>query len=135
MVYSLIDSMSFGQGYLVRLNICIKECSFPVYLQNRHETVILQMLFHTFGCSYFVFSTFQDKDENLSWKCYCCRSLNVSSFVYNAYNVNVSNSFAPLAGILDDDGTIPHQVVSPSGVFEPKLHSSPAGPNRLHRNE
>jgi len=27
------------------------------YLQNRHETVVLQMLFHTFGCSCFVFST------------------------------------------------------------------------------
>ena len=76
-----------------------------------------------------------DQLENLSWKCYCCRSVNVSSFVYNAYNVNVSNSFAPLAGILDDDGAIPHQVVSPSGVFEPKLHSSTAGPNRLHGNE
>jgi len=35
-----------------------QRCSFPVYLQNRHETVILQMLFHTFGSFYFVVSTF-----------------------------------------------------------------------------
>ena len=39
-------------------NICIKDALFPVYLQNRHETVILQMLFHTFGSFYFVVSTF-----------------------------------------------------------------------------
>ena len=31
--------------------------------------------------------------ENHTWKCYCCRSVNVSSFIYKAYNLNVSNSF------------------------------------------
>ena len=79
-------------------------------------------------------SAIYDQLENLSWKCYCCRSDNVSSFVYNAYNLNVSNSFAPLAGIADEDGTSIHEVASPTGSFEPKCHSSPAGRHRRHRN-
>ena len=33
-------------------------------------------------------STSYDQQENMSWKCYCCRSQNISSFVLNAYNLN-----------------------------------------------
>ena len=63
--------------------------------------------------------------ENASWNCYCCRSVNVSSFIYNAYNLNVSNSFSPLAGIPGDDSVFLHDVMSPTDCFQPGSHSSP----------
>ena len=66
-----------------------------------------------------------DQVENLSWRCYGCRSINVSSFVYNAYNLNVSNSFAPLAGIPGDDSVFLQDIASPTDHFEPGFHSSP----------
>ena len=36
---------------------------------------------------------------NEDWLCYRCQSRNNSSFLYHAYNLNVSNSFSPLAGL------------------------------------
>ena len=66
-----------------------------------------------------------DQVENMSWRCYGCRSINVSSFVYNAYNLNVSNSFAPLAGIPGDDSVFLQDIASPTDHFEPGFHSSP----------
>ena len=62
---------------------------------------------------------------NHEWKCYGCRSTNVSSFLYHAFNVNVSNSFAPLAGIPGDDSIFLSSVLSPRSIFEPRVHSSP----------
>ena len=63
--------------------------------------------------------------EGTSWQCYCCRSVNVNSFVYRAYNLNTSNSFEPLAGIPGDDSIFLSSVSSPSDRFVPKYFSSP----------
>ena len=63
--------------------------------------------------------------ENLSWRCYGCRSINVSSFVYKAYILNINNSFAPLAGIPGDDSVFFQDIASPTDHFEPGFHSSP----------
>jgi len=41
------------------------------------------------------------------------------------FNVNVSNSFAPLAGIPGDDSIFLSSVLSPRSTFEPRVHSSP----------
>ena len=60
------------------------------------------------------------------WKCYHCESVNHSSFLYHAFNLNVSNSFAPLAGIPGDDSIFMYSVSSPSSPFHPRGHSSPA---------
>ncbi len=66
-----------------------------------------------------------DKVETTDWNCFACNSKNCSSFLYHAYNLNVSNSFDPLAGIPGDDSVFLHSVCSPRSVFEPKTHSSP----------
>ena len=66
-----------------------------------------------------------DQLENVSWKCYCCRSVNVSSFIYNAYNINVSNSFLPLAWFPGDDSVFLNVIASPTERFEPGFHCSP----------
>ena len=70
-------------------------------------------------------STSYDQLENMSWKCYCCGSRNISSFVLNAYNLNISNSFATLAGIPVDDSVFLHEIASPPEQFAPGFHSSP----------
>ena len=69
-----------------------------------------------------------DEAENQSWKCYCCRSSNTASFVYQAYNLNVSNRFSPLACIPGDDSVFLHDVASSTELFQPGLHSTPKTP-------
>ena len=66
-----------------------------------------------------------DTIENHSWRCHCCRSVNLSSFLYKAYNLNVSNSFDPLAGIPGDDSIFLSEIASPTTKFEPNTASSP----------
>ena len=63
--------------------------------------------------------------ENCSWTCYCCRSVNVESFIYKAFNLNISNSFQPLAGIPGDDSVFLADVASPKNNFKPRITSSP----------
>ena len=62
---------------------------------------------------------------NRSWTCYCCRTVHNDSFVYRAYNLNVSNVFDPLAGIPSDDSVFLSDVVSPTTLFQPNIASSP----------
>ena len=71
-------------------------------------------------------SSYFDKLETdyLSWRCYCCRSINVLSFIYRAYNISTSNSFAPLATIPGEDYVFLHEVASPTGTFTPTHFSS-----------
>ena len=69
-----------------------------------------------------------DRIETTDWNCFACNSKNCSSFLYHAYNLNVSNSFDPLAGIPGDDSVFLHSVCSPVSVFEPHAHSSPNSP-------
>ena len=62
--------------------------------------------------------------ENCDWKCYGCKSNNCSSFLYHAYNLNVSNSFPPLAGIPGDNSIFLSSVTSPTSPFDPPTASS-----------
>ena len=68
---------------------------------------------------------------DVSWKCHCCRSQNAESFTFldYTYNVEVSNSYSPLAGIdAEEPGTA---IASPpsDGEFRPAKHSSPLDPD------
>ena len=72
-----------------------------------------------------------DNIENKSWHCYHCNSDCNSSFLYHGYNLNVSNSFEPLAGIPPDDSVFMKSISSPgSSDFVPNKHSSPIWPVR-----
>ena len=62
---------------------------------------------------------------NEEWKCYRCQSRNNSSFLYHAYNLNVSNSFSPLAGLEGDDTDLLLNIRSPTSPFAPEQHSTP----------
>ena len=62
---------------------------------------------------------------NEDWKCYRCQSRNNSSFLYHAYNLNVSNSFSPLAGLEGDDIDSLPGIRSPTSPFAPQQHSTP----------
>ena len=72
--------------------------------------------------------------SNHSWQCYCCRSINTSSFVFQTYNLNVSNSFDPLAGIPGDDSVFFNNVASPTNKFDPRVTSSPNNIPTLNKN-
>lgn len=72
-------------------------------------------------------STEYEDVANISWRCYKCHTSNCSSFIFNGYNVNVSNSFQVLAGIPGDDSVYEHPVKSPIQTFAPTAHSSPSG--------
>lgn len=50
--------------------------------------------------------------ENNTWHCCRCNSVNCSSFLYQAYNINVSNSYDLLSGIPGDDSVCQHSVES-----------------------
>ena len=60
---------------------------------------------------------------DISWKCHCCRSRNIESFSYHehSYNIDVSNSYSPLAGLNAGSS----DVASPADDFMPGNHSSP----------
>jgi len=73
-----------------------------------------------------------DQMENFSWKCYCCRSVNVTSFVINAYNLSVSNSFAPLATIPGDDSVYLPDTPPTAEQFVPCSHSSPVRESQIN---
>ena len=55
-----------------------------------------------------------DHIENVSWKCCKCNTASCSSFLYQAFNLNVSNSFDALTGIPGDDSVFVKEVASPS---------------------
>ena len=66
---------------------------------------------------------------DLSWKCFKCKTINCSSFVYNGYNLNVTNSFQALARIPGDDSVFSKSIGSVSSPFAPAVHISPvSGP-------
>ena len=67
--------------------------------------------------------------ENCEWKCYRCSSINCSSFLLHAYNLNVSNSFEPLAGIPGDDSIYCSSIPSPRLPFNPPIFSTPVSKN------
>ena len=64
--------------------------------------------------------------ENNSWSCYKCKSVNCSSFLYQGYNLNISNSFEMLSGIPGDDSVF-SDLQSPSKFNRalPLARSSP----------
>ena len=62
---------------------------------------------------------------NEDWVCYRCQSRNNSSFLYHAYNLNVSNSFSPLAGLEGGDTDLLLNIRSPTSSFAPVQHSTP----------
>ena len=53
------------------------------------------------------------------------RSVNVKSFIYRAYNISTSNSFAPLATIPGDYSVFLQEEASPTDTFTPAHFSSP----------
>ena len=65
--------------------------------------------------------------NDASWNCHRCHSVNNSSVLYHAYNLNVSNSFDPIAGIPGDDSVFHKSINEPCspGSFDPLTHSSP----------
>ena len=69
-----------------------------------------------------------DHIENVFWKCCKYNTASCSSFLYQAYNLNVSNSFDVLAGIPGDDSVFLQEVASLSlfQTIPPQAHSSPA---------
>ena len=62
-----------------------------------------------------------------SWRCIHCKTVNCSSFLYNGYNLNVTNSFDILASIPGDDSVFRPEtsLKSVSSPFAPRAHSSP----------
>ena len=66
----------------------------------------------------------------MPWRCYGCRSINVSSFVYSTYNLNVSNSFIPMASIPGNDLVFLYDIASPTDGSEPGFYSSPGSEHR-----
>ena len=69
-----------------------------------------------------------DHIENVSWKCCKCNTASSLSFLHQAYNLNVFNSFDALAVIPGDDSVFLQEVASPSllRTIAPQVHSSPA---------
>jgi hypothetical protein len=64
-----------------------------------------------------------------SLHCHQCKSYNDASFIYQGYNINVSNSFEPLAGIPCEDEVL-HQTSPPDPFRIPPLaHSTPNSPD------
>ena len=69
-----------------------------------------------------------DAIGDASWQCYGCRCVHgQQSFIYQAYNLNVSNSYAPLAGLPCDDSVFMNSISSPNVIpsFQPQQTSSP----------
>ena len=67
-------------------------------------------------------------DSEVSWRCFHCKTINVNSFAFHAYNVSTSNSFSLLHDLGDDSVFDPSftSVHSPgSSAFNPGLVSSP----------
>ena len=65
--------------------------------------------------------------ENVSdapWN--CCNSVNVLSFTYHAFNLDVSNNYSILVGIPGDDTVYMSSIASHTEQFTPKTHSSPS---------
>ena len=69
-----------------------------------------------------------DDIANVSWNCCKCNTASCSSFLYQAYNLNVSNSFDALTGIPGDDSVFLQEIASSSlfRTIPPQAHSSPA---------
>ena len=63
--------------------------------------------------------------ENVSWRCVKCTTTNCSSFLYQGFNVNVTNSYCVLAGIPGDDSVFYQTLRSPISPLDPPVHSSP----------
>ena len=67
-----------------------------------------------------------DGIADVLWKCGKCQTINNLSFLYQGYNINVTNSFETLAGIPADDSVFSMSVKSPMSAFAPAAYSSPA---------
>ena len=63
--------------------------------------------------------------ENVSWRCVKCTTTNCSYFLYQGFNVNVTNSYGVLAGIPGDDSVFYQMLRLPISPFDPPVHSSP----------
>ena len=70
-------------------------------------------------------STEYEGMADVSWKCVKCSTANCSSFLYNGYNLNITNSFQVLAGIPGDDSVFTESLTSVTSPFAPPSHSSP----------
>ena len=72
-------------------------------------------------------SVFEDISD-MSWQCYWGQCVQgQQSFIYQAYNLNISNSFAPLVSLPCDNSLFMNSVTSPNAVpsFQPQQTSSP----------
>ena len=73
-----------------------------------------------------------DGIEDVSWQCFKCKTINCSSFIYNGYNVNTTNSFHALSTIPGDDSVFDTSLKSITSPFVPPLFSSPTDPQLAH---
>ena len=62
------------------------------------------------------------------WKYIKCTTLNFSSFIYQQYNINISNSYEALAGIPGDHSVFDQSLKTPTSPFMPQMHNSLQGP-------
>ena len=61
--------------------------------------------------------------SNVQWHCCKCESINVTSFIFHSYEINISNVYEPLSLL---DGTLDSVK---TGVFSPLKTSSPKPEN------
>ena len=52
--------------------------------------------------------------HDVSWKCIKCTTLKSSSFLYQRYNITISNSYEPLAGIQSVDSVLDQSLKTPT---------------------
>ena len=116
-----------GTGNQFPCGVCQKNVSFNGPPAVQCDNSECNIWIHKHCASTLTDSVFDDIG-NLSWQCYGCRCVHgQQSFIYQAYNLNISNSYAPLAGLPCDDSVFLNSISSPQAapVFEPKQTSSP----------
>ena len=73
-----------------------------------------------------------DVIEDVSWQCFKCKTINCSSFIYNGYNVNTTNSFHAQSTIPGDDSVFDTSLKYITSPFALPLLSSPKDPQLAH---
>ena len=112
--------------------VCQKNVSFNGPPAVQCDNSECKIWIHKHCASTLTDSVFEDIAD-MSWQCYGCRCVHgQQSFIYQAYNLNISNSFAPLAGLPCDDSVFMNSVTSPNAVpsFHPQQTSSPIDTKR-----
>ena len=116
-----------GAGNQFPCGVCQKNVSFNGPPAVQCDNSDCKIWIHKHCASTLTDSVF-DAIGDASWQCYGCRCVHgQQSFIYQAYNLNISNSFAPLAGLPCDDSVFMNSLSSPNAIpsFQPQQTSSP----------